>query len=83
MASMRSACSLRPISKPGDDMSYTLEGIKIKHVTDLAFLVLVEGEEIWIPFSHVESPDADELVKGYEGDVEITDWIAKQKGFTE
>ena len=60
-----------------------LEDCSIKHVTDKAALVLYANEETWIPLSQIEDPEQDKLVKGYAGDIEVTDWIAKQKGFTE
>lgn len=49
-----------------------------------AMLVDVEGEEIWIPYSHVD--DDSELYKGKdcpegtEGTLVVSDWIAGQKG---
>lgn len=60
-----------------------LEDCLIKYVTDQAALVRYENEETWIPFSQIEDPKLDLLIKGYAGDIEVTDWIAKQKGFTE
>ncbi len=52
---------------------------KILRETDKAFLLLVDGEEIWIPKGQIANPD-----DYSEGDinctVSITEWIANQKG---
>jgi hypothetical protein len=53
---------------------------EILRETDKAFLVLTdEGEEVWLPKSHVADPD-----DYAEGDtnctLSITEWLAKQKG---
>lgn len=52
---------------------------KVVKETENALLILLEGEEIWIPKSQVSEPET------YgEGDEEVTisvtEWIAKQKG---
>lgn len=52
-----------------------IEGLRIKHETDLAVLVETEdGEEVWIPFSQISA-----IHRG-EGLVVMTRWIARQKG---
>ena len=52
---------------------------EILRETDKAFLLLVEGEEIWIPKGQIANPG-----DYSEGDsnctVSITEWIANQKG---
>lgn len=52
---------------------------KKKHETDNALLVVdvSSGEEIWLPFSHVDEMHFD---KSDDGEVVITDWLAKKKG---
>lgn len=52
---------------------------EIKRETDSAFLVVVDGEEIWLPKSQISDPDSYN-----EGDtnctVSVTKWIAREKG---
>lgn len=51
----------------------------VKKVTEKAMLVVVGGEEYWLPLSQVSEGE-----KYEEGDadltVSVTEWIAKQKG---
>ena len=60
--------------------------VTVLRITDKAFLVELENlenktEEMWIPKSQVKETDC--LAKGDEGTMEITQWIAKQKGLME
>ena len=57
-------------------MSVTVECVR-KYETDNAVLIDVDGEEIWIPLSQVDSMHFD--VRG-NGNIVVSDWIAKQKG---
>lgn len=55
-------------------------------MTDKAYLVELKNldnktEQMWIPKSQVKSTDC--LAEGDEGTMEITEWIAKQKGLVE
>ena len=53
----------------------------IRAVTEKAVLFIIEGEEVWLPFSQIASADRDDLEAGQEsGSVSITEWIASQKG---
>ncbi len=57
-------------------MSITVECVR-KYETENAVLIDVDGEEVWIPLSQVESMHFDRLGNGT---IVISDWIAKQKG---
>jgi hypothetical protein len=59
-----------------DDDDVTFEYAKLKHATNKAVLVKVEGEETWIPYSHLVEhwPDSSEM--------RISQWIAEQVGLT-
>jgi hypothetical protein len=59
-------------------MSYRFGCKKIRE-TDNAVLVcdIVSGEEIWFPLSTVDSMHFDG--RG-DGEIEVADWIARQKG---
>jgi len=47
--------------------------------TDLAILVDIDGEEIWIPRSQIED-DSEVVEKGDEGTLIISGWLAEQEG---
>lgn len=47
--------------------------------TDRAVLVEVDGENIWIPQSHIDD-DSEVSKDGDEGTLVISEWIAKRKG---
>lgn len=62
--------------------------VTVKRITEKAYLVEFENpmnnqktQEEWIPKSQVK--DTDCLAEGDEGEMEITAWIAKQKGLME
>ena len=62
--------------------------VTVNRITEKAYLVTLENpnnnqktEEMWIPKSQVK--DTDCLASGDEGTMEITAWIAKQKGLLE
>jgi len=46
----------------------------IKAVTEAAALLLIEGEEVWVPLSQLDYADVD------EGLTRVSPWIAEQKG---
>lgn len=51
-------------------------------ITDKAFLVSIDGEEIWLPASQIFDPE--EYEKGDENiTLSITQWIAREKGLDE
>jgi len=53
----------------------------VKTVTEKAILFVIEGEDVWIPYSQISSEDRDSYAAGDgEGSASITEWIAEQKG---
>jgi hypothetical protein len=53
--------------------------VECRAETDKAILCVIDGEEHWIPKSHVDD-DSEVYAKGHEGTLIVTEWIAKQKG---
>jgi hypothetical protein len=52
---------------------------KVLRETEKAFLVLVDGEEVWLPHSQIA--DWDDYEAGDENvTMSVTEWIAEQKG---
>ena len=64
-----------------DDKTVSIESVVCKKETDKALLCVVDGDEHWIPKSHVHD-DSEVFNDGEnaEGTLVITEWIAKQKG---
>ena len=60
-------------------MTTTLYGVTILKETASAVLVDIDGEEVWIPQSQIHA-DSQIWEEGDEGDLVISDWIAKDKG---
>ena len=61
-------------------MSVTIQGDYVLH-TDKAVLLNIDGEEIWLPNSQIEECEPfDTLTEGESTTLEISDWIAEQKG---
>lgn len=61
-------------------MSVEVTG-QFEHDTGSAVLLIINGDETWLPWSQIE--DAGGLHRAHKGDlvkVEISDWIADQKG---
>lgn len=56
-----------------------LEGCRIVHKSEKAFLVEYDGEQIWFPFSQMANPE-DYSVGDTDRTVSITEWLAFQKG---
>jgi hypothetical protein len=56
------------------DDTLTFQFDRAKHATQAAVLVVVDGEDMWIPYSHI--------IEWYEDSNEmlVTNWIASQKG---
>lgn len=52
---------------------------KVERETDAAFLLLIDGQQHWVPKSQISDPDV--LDAGDEDvTVSLTEWIADQKG---
>jgi len=47
-----------------------------KHVTDQAALLIIDGDEVWLPLSVVE--DAPEV--GDSGLIDVAEWFALKEG---
>lgn len=60
-------------------MSVSIDDVVCKAATDKAILVVIEGEEYWIPQSQIDD-DSEVWKKDDEGTLVISDWIAEQKG---
>ena len=46
--------------------------------TDAAALLVIDGEEHWVPFSQIED-NGEPLEEGYSGQLYLTRWICDQK----
>lgn len=55
------------------------EDVECIHETDDAILVVIEGDEYWIPQSQIDD-DSEVWKNGDEGTLVITEWIAEKKG---
>ena len=56
-----------------------IDDVLCKAATPKAILVDIDGDDFWIPLSHV-SDDSEVYRKDDTGTLVITDWIAAQKG---
>jgi hypothetical protein len=63
----------------GHRLSVSIDDVICKAATGKAILVVIEGEEYWIPQSQVDD-DSEVWEKDDEGTLVISDWIAEQKG---
>lgn len=52
---------------------------RVKRATEKAILVVVEGEDIWIPRSEIHD-DSEVWDEGHDGTLVIPLWLAEQKG---
>lgn len=63
---------------PGEDWqgdeAFACSCAAIKAVTEAAALLLIEGEELWIPLGQLDYADVDEDL------ARMSPWIAEQKG---
>lgn len=53
--------------------------VEVVRATEDALLVLVEGEEVWIPKSQIDD-DSEVWREGQEGALVIPEWLAEAKG---
>lgn len=59
----------------------SLDDVRVVKTTDKAVLVEYEGEEYWLPRSHIVVEESEVYdVEGDHGTLVITEWIAQQKG---
>lgn len=59
--------------------NYTMSGAVCRRATDLAILVEVDGQEVWIPKSQIDD-DSEVYEANTEGDLIIPEWLAREKG---
>jgi hypothetical protein len=52
---------------------------EVKVETDLAFLFVIDGDEVWVPKSVIDEPD-DIEVRDEEIEIEIHEWWASREG---
>lgn len=52
---------------------------EIKHETEKAFLLVIDGEEYWIPFSQIANAE-DYFAGDTDVELAISEWIATEKG---
>lgn len=57
-----------------------VEGVYVQAVTDKAILVEWGGEEFWLPRSQIRDGFETWLCEGFQGDIEVVEWLADEKG---
>lgn len=58
------------------------EGL-VEATTDLAVLIDIDGDEVWLPLSQCIFDDDEEPYEGVEITVTIPEWLAKEKGLAD
>ncbi len=63
------------------DPTVTFKDVTCRKATEKALLCIIDGEEHWIPQSHVH-PDSEvyDDADNAEGKLVVSEWIARQKG---
>lgn len=52
----------------------------VKVITEKAMLVVIDGEDVWLPISHIAPADVEQYEAGDQDcSMCITEWIAEQK----
>lgn len=71
------------MSYTDDDDYCSIPDVFVKHMTVKAILVLVEGEEHWVPLSQVH-PDSEVYndTSANEGSLMVKRWLAEKMGAT-
>lgn len=62
-----------------DEKNIVIDDIECIRHTERAVLVVVNGEEHWIPASHVDV-DSEVFQRGHRGKLIISKWIAGKRG---
>jgi hypothetical protein len=70
-----------PTSKQGRGckVKVSIDDVFCKSTTAQAALLVIDGDEYWIPQSQIED-ESEVWKKGDEGTLVISEWIAEQKG---
>ena len=55
------------------------QDVLAKKETDKAILCTINGSDVWIPKSQID-PDSEVKEEDDEGELIVTEWIAKEKG---
>lgn len=71
----------RTIRDEDETRTVTLEDVRALRQTEKALLCLIDGDEVWIPQSHIHD-DSEVYEQGGEGRLVISRWLAEQKGLT-
>jgi hypothetical protein len=50
-----------------------IEYDELKHETDMAYLVIIDGDEVWIPKSVCELDEDNQII-------EVQEWFAEKEG---
>ncbi len=61
-----------------NDPTADFAGVTCRKETDAALLCIIDGEEVWIPKSHVHESSTVQA-EDDEGTLIISEWIAAQK----
>ena len=54
--------------------------VRIKRVTDLAYLCRVDGKDVWFPKSHVDLDESEVSKEGDVGVIVVSEFIAIERG---
>lgn len=55
------------------------DGVRCIRETDAALLVVIDGQQHWMPKSHVDD-DSEVYAEGHDGELVVSEWIAVEKG---
>lgn len=58
----------------------TVEVDEVVRETDLAFLVRIDGDELWMPKSVVEGGGELDILGFQDIELEVAEWFAKKEG---
>ena len=53
-------------------------GVRAIRATDSALLVVIDGQQVWIPQSQIDD-ESEVYAEGDEGELVVSEWIATQK----
>lgn len=73
-----------PRDREEDDDGVEFEDVLVKHLTEKALLVEIEGDPYWVPFSqiHEDSELNKESVKDETGMLKTTTWWSDKEGLS-
>lgn len=56
-----------------------IDDVTVLKATDKALLCEIDGEQVWIPKGQIDD-DSEVFQEGQDGQLVISEWIAKEKG---